>query len=237
MNKIYLMLARSLLFGSLLFTSSLYAEPKYRMHFFLPEFSPYTMLDASGEASGIGFDRMAKILDSMEVEYSVEIGSNHLRALYELRNGRSDGFFMASRNAHRDQYAVFSESVMINRWVWIIRQLDVNKIDPHSTEFKAQFRVASLLNTNTNYWLTQNGFKVYTPAARIDQLVSLLDEGKVDAIYVAEEVFKAHIQDRSGYKIVLGKEKAFGAYISKQFLLQHPTFMEELNRSILASPE
>ncbi|MEI8638636.1 transporter substrate-binding domain-containing protein [Vibrio coralliilyticus] len=100
------------------------------MHFFLPDFPPYTTIDEQGKPTGIGIDKVLPILSSIGVEYTVTVSSNHGRALSELRKQRSDGFFMASQNEERDKYAVFSEPVMSNRWVWIVRSEDVEKFAP-----------------------------------------------------------------------------------------------------------
>lgn len=212
-----------------------YAE--YKLHFFVPDFPPYTTVDASGVPAGIGIEKMDQVLDHMGVEYSIEVGSNHGRALKELRKGRSDGFFMASRNEERDEFAVFSESIMVNRWVWVLRSdLEANGSDraklPIDPTFKETERVMSLLNTNTQYWLIHNEYNVQPPAANIQSLVSALDEGKVEAIFVAEFVFKHYIKDAQNYNVLLGKEKDFGIYISRDYIQQNPLFMFELNAAI-----
>lgn len=201
------------------------------MHFFLPDFPPYTTIDAAGHNIGIGLDKVTPILDSIGVKYTIRIGSNHGRALAELRNGRSDGFFMASRNDERDKYAVFSESVMTNRWVWVVLK---NKNGSSSPTIYSGYIVASLLNTNTNKWLEKSGFKMTRPAEKIESLIRRLDTQEIDAVLVAEKVFHHHFKGNPNYKTILQEEKKFGIYISKAFLKQHPLFMGKLNGAIRA---
>lgn len=205
---------------------------QYQMHFFLPDFPPYTTIDTDGNPRGIGLDKMKQVLDSMEIEYTIQVGSNHGRALSELKVGRSDGFFMASKNEQRDRYAVFSESVMVNRWVWVVLKHNKDSFNPSP---EAGYEIESLLNTNTHYWLKKSGYAAAKPAYDITSLVEKLDTQEADAILVAEEVFNSRFGQDERYQVILQQEKKFGAYISKAFLSQNPTFMTELNQAILAN--
>jgi len=202
---------------------------KYEMHFFCPDFPPYTTVDSTGRNVGTGLDKIKPVLDSMGVTYTIEIGSNHGRALAELKSGRSDGFFMASQNKERDKYAVFSESVMINRWVWIVLSDQSNTF---SSTPKPGYLVASLLNTNTERWLTSSGFTLGHSADNIESLIAMLDSRQVNAVLVAEEVYNVRYKDHPNYKVILQEEKEFGVYVSRIFLRRHPQFMEEFNRTI-----
>jgi len=217
----YLLIAVLLIFGK--------SSAAYNMYFFLPDFPPYTTVDEQGNYIGIGLDEVKPILESVGVRYTIQIGSNHGRALSELRHGRSDGFFMASQNKQRDEYAVFSESVMINRWVWVV--LKENWPNFHASA-KDNYIMASLLNANTNYWLEHSGYQTVRPAMNITALVGKLNSGKVDAILVAEEVFNSEFANDARYKVSLHSEREFGIYISKAFLKDNPDFMKKLNSAI-----
>ncbi|CAH0537090.1 substrate-binding periplasmic protein [Vibrio marisflavi] len=204
-------------------------QAQYNMHFFLPDFPPYTTTDKHGNAVGIGLEAVLPILDTVGVNYSIQVGSNHGRALSELRGGRSDGFFMASKNAQRDEYAVFSNSVMINRWVWVVLRKNRASFKPSD---KSRYVMASLLNTNTNYWLKKSGYKTVKPASDIHALVSKLVTKEVDAILVAEAVFNSEFKYDVRFQLMTQKETEFGIYISKAFLKDHPEFMDKLNKAI-----
>ncbi|CAK4068255.1 substrate-binding periplasmic protein [Vibrio sp. 16] len=216
--------------ATILFLSSPLVYGQDEIRFFLPDFPPYTTMDQDGQLVGIGIDKVTAILDTMGVKYSIRLGSNHGRALAELRRGRSDGFFMASKNAERDEHAVFSLPLMINRWVWVM--LTGSEHD-FSASPDSAFRVASLLNTNTDKWLKTSGYNRIDPADNIVSLIAKLDDGAVDAVFVAEEVFNHHFEDNPSYDVILQAEKAFGIYISNEYLDRHPTFMDELNTTIL----
>ncbi|NRB69011.1 MAG: transporter substrate-binding domain-containing protein [Vibrio sp.] len=227
-----MMLKPLLISGLVLILAHVKAYAAYNMHFFLPDFPPYTTIDELGEPAGIGIDKVLPILSSIGVEYTMTVSSNHGRALSELRKQRSDGFFMASQNEERDEYAVFSAPVMSNRWVWIVRSEDVEQFAPHDPVFKSQAKVTSLLNTNTAFWLKNQGYQIASPATHIYGLIEKLDLKVVDAVLVAESVFMHNYTNLSGYGVILEEEKEFGLYISKHFLAQHPEFMERLNEAI-----
>lgn len=208
----------------LLVSSSSYAA--YNMHFFLPNFPPYTTLKDK-KPSGIGIEAVTTMLDSMGVKYTMKVSSNHGKALSELKSGNSDGFFMASKNAQRDKYAVFSNPIMQNRWVWVLKK--DSKLAPKSAEFKSKEKTASLLNTNTAKWLDKNGYRMTSKGANNPKaLILFLNAERADAIFLAEEVFKQQVGNMSDYKIVVEVAKDFGAYISNDFLAKHPEFMAQL---------
>ena len=204
------------------------------MRFFVPEFPPYTQIDSDGVPSGIGTEAVKQVLDSMGVGYTINVSSNHGRALQELRKQHSDGFFMASQNSERDVYAEFSEPLMINRWVWVVRQGSASNFNPYDATFKKQSTVASLLNTNTHHWLKSNDYLSVFAATSVNELQEKLDTGAVTAILIAELTFLDTVNDTRDYKIILEQEKEFGLYISKYFLSNNPGFMPKLNEAIRA---
>ena len=202
------------------------------MYFSVPVFPPYTQLDSDALPSGIGTDAVKQVLDSMGVNYTITISSNHGRALQEVRKQHSDGFFMASQNSERDKYAEFSEPLMSNRWVWVIRQENAHNFNPSDQLFKNQSTVASLLNTNTHHWLKVSGYTSVYVATSVRGLKDKLDSGAITAILIAEMTFLDTVSEIRDYEIILEEEKEFGLYISKHFLSDNPDFMFKLNKAI-----
>ncbi|WP_253820793.1 transporter substrate-binding domain-containing protein [Vibrio sp. 99-70-13A1] len=202
------------------------------MHFIVPVFPPYTQLDSQGFPSGIGTDAVKQVLDSMGVSYTISVSSNHGRALQEVRKLNSDGFFMASQNSERDTYAQFSDPLMSNRWVWVVRKENAHNFSPDNSIFRDRSTVATLLNTNTHHWLKVIGYSSIYVAASVDGLKDKLDSGTISAILIAEMTFLDAVSDIEDYEIVTEQEKEFGLYISKYFLRKNPGFMSKLNQAI-----
>lgn len=200
------------------------------MRLMLPDFPPYTYMH-DGKPSGIGIEVVEPILEKMGVKYTIQISSNHGRALRQLILEKSDGFFMASKNAERDKHAVFSKPILINKWVWVT--LKSTNID--IKESSSSIKVASLLNTNTERWLKKNNYRVVASASSIESLVKLLDVNRVDAIFLSEAVLIEAVGDLTKYNTSVAVEKDFGFYVSKSFIDKYPTFMQELNEHISQS--
>ena len=54
----------------------------------------------------------------MEISSQFELVANYGVALEQLRNGKIDGFFLATQNRYRDRVAKKSDSVLITNWSW-----------------------------------------------------------------------------------------------------------------------
>ncbi|MFO6424326.1 substrate-binding periplasmic protein [Motilimonas sp. KMU-193] len=200
----------------------------------VPQFPPYTSFE-NGQFSGIGVELVSQAFTQLDQPYQLISVPNYARALAELRRGRIDGFFLASENEQRNRLAVFSEPLMVNRWLWFMRHDDLR--DPASESFKQQAQVASLLGSNTSVWLFANDYKVLTKAVDIDELPPLLLTLKrIDAVFLAEKVFKQELLLQgfadADYRQVEQSSKPFGIYISKSYLAHRPDFMAKLNEAI-----
>ena len=85
------------------------------INFYLPNFPPFTY-EKDGKIQGIGVELASKIFNEAGIKHSLTVTSNYRRAVEYVRAGKSDGFFLATQNAERDEIAVFSNPVFINRW-------------------------------------------------------------------------------------------------------------------------
>jgi len=124
------------------------------IRFVVPNFPPY-MHKKNGELAGEGISRVAKILKKAAIPFSFKLTTDYDRAIYEVKSGYSDGFFLASQNDERDKIAVFTKPVMQNAWCWFL--LNSSYSDPESFKFKSA-NVGTILNTNTHKWLNKNEF-------------------------------------------------------------------------------
>jgi len=205
-----------------------------KLKFSVPEFKPFTYQE-NGIIQGIGVELAKKVLDQVGVEYSLEIEPNYGRVVVQTKSGKTDGFFLASKNLQRDEIAVFSDAIMINRWSWFLSA--DSYFSPKTERFKTSARIATHLNTNTHRWLKKNGFNVSVTPNNVAVLPDMLFKYKrADAVFLAEIVFidvakrKEITPDK--YRQVVESEKPFGMYISKNYLSRNPGFMDKLNQAI-----
>ena len=208
-----------------------YAQSEIRFH--LPDFPPYTF-EKDGKIQGIGVEFVDKILKEAKIRYSLELTSNYGRAVYDVKAGNSDGFFMASQNIERDEIAHFSNPVLINRWCWFFPANST--LNPKDASFKAEVRAGTYLHSNTHKWLIKNGYNVTGAVSKIESLPKMLKHNRINAIFIAEVVFFEVLgqtgETPENYKKAVQVEKPFGIYISKDYLSKNPGIMEKINTAI-----
>jgi ABC-type amino acid transport substrate-binding protein len=200
----------------------------------MPNYPPYTEID-NGKLSGFGYDLVVKIMDKAGIKMTVLPAPNYGRALEDTRQGKADGFFLASQNKERDEIAVFSSPVTTSTWLWVT--LKDSKIpDFKSPEFKTTAKVGVQLNSNIHKWLTEKGYNIAGTPSDISVLLKMLKSDRVSAILLPELTFK-DIVSKEGDKIETfrtGVESTFpfAIYISKSFITRNPDIMKRLNAAI-----
>jgi polar amino acid transport system substrate-binding protein len=206
------------------------AEP---LRLVYPDFPPYTTNSEAPQA--VGNFLLEKIMQSMGQDYQASIVPNFKRALSEIKHNKADGFFLASQNSQRDEFAEFSSPLLYNNWSWFFRYDTF--LDPYSAAFKSQAKVASIEGTNTHFWLLQNHYQVIGKQHNVKKLAQMLfDVKRIDAAFLSADVFKESAEHpnliNDEYIEVVQSARPFGIYISKQYLSQHPDFMARLNQAI-----
>jgi len=208
-----------------------YAQREIIFH--VPDFPPYTF-EKDGKIQGIGIQFVGKILKEAGIQYSLKLVPNYGRAVQDITIGSSDGFFLASQNDERDRIAVFSNSVVINRWCWFLPANST--LNPEDAIFKTKARVGTLLHVNTHKWLMENGYNVTGSPTKIDSLLKMLKMNHINVVFLAEAVFLEYIgkvgENPESYKKVVQAEQPFGIYISKDYLSENPGTMEKINAAI-----
>ncbi len=208
---------------------------EYDIVFAVPDFSPYTYPDESGNLAGVGVEIIGKVLDELGVSYKLLLVSNHGRALNDTIAGDADGFFLASQNDERDDVARFSDTVMINNWNWFLPA--GSDLDPHHESFRENAAVGSIINTNTEKWLTDNGYSVSVTPSDPVSCVDVLLEERADAMFMAELVFLQGVEEHeeaeeADFISIIEQGTPFGIYISNKYLDDNPDFMDRINDAI-----
>ncbi|WP_286238485.1 substrate-binding periplasmic protein [Neptuniibacter halophilus] len=227
-NRLY-----SLLFTVLLLFLSVQSRAEHPIRLAVPDFPPLTYY-ADGQFRGVGIEQLESALQALRQPYVFSLVPNYGRAVQEVRKGHYDGFFLASENRERNQIAVLSDPVLINRWSWFLRS-DAPLL-PDDMAFKSQAGIATHLNTNTHRWLLEHDYRVtYTPGD-VDDLLKPLIRGRVNAVFLAEHVFLDSCRrlgiDPQRFLQIVEKPMPMGAYISKRYLADHPQFMQQLNEQL-----
>ncbi len=174
------------------------------------------------------------VLKKMGQPYEIKVVS-WKRAQRMVKKGKAHGFFSASHNEIRDQYATISETIAAQKWNWYL--LKENPMAPSDWSFKSKARVTAMFGSNMLTWLNKNGYNVFGHTQNTEVLIKLLIGKRIDAILANELVAKAVMEKTKTppeiFKVYLNKDKPLGVYWSKKFLSENPGFLERFNRLII----
>lgn len=203
------------------------------IRFVIPDYPPYTF-EKDGKYQGIGVDLIDTVMKEAAIQYSIQIVPNHGRAFENTIQGYADGFFLASENSERNEIAVLSKPLVINKWCWVYPK-NSSLVEPSNTKFKEQAKVGTPMNTNLHKWLIENKYAVSSPP-NADVLFKMLKSDYINVLFlpdaIAFDLIKKEGDKAENYKIVVHKELPFGIYISKKYLSANPDTMTKINAAI-----
>jgi ABC-type amino acid transport substrate-binding protein len=208
------------------------ASAKSHLTVLVPNFPPYTLKN-DNKISGIGIELANKVFKQAGINVNYRILPNYAKALHELEQGRGDAILLVSKNDERDNIAVFTKPLMLNRWCWYLTS--ETKLTPHDANFKNEAKISSHFKTKTHKWLIENNYAV-VPAMKLNKLPQMLLKSRVDAVFIAELVFEEAMKrdniKLSRFKKYVEIEKPFGIYISKKHLAKNPDILDKVNQAI-----
>ncbi len=193
---------------------------------------PFEFADANGNIDGVAAKVVHCVLKKMDQSYEMKIVP-WKRAQVNTEKGKADAFFAASKNAKRDKYAALSDFIVDQYWNWYL--LKDSSFDPSSASFKNQAKVVSWYGSNSSKWLENNGYKTKGAPKTTEQMVKMLEKGRVDAIFGSNFAIEIAIEEqglKEKVKIVKGLYKPMGIYFSKIYLGKNKGFLETFNSKI-----
>jgi len=201
------------------------------LKFVVPDFPPFTY-KLNGQLSGVGVDKIKKIMALSHINYTVQIVKDYKVAMLLMQQGKVDGIFLASENKERSDIATFSKPIMINRWCWYFKA--GSGLTPLKRRFKRNAKVGTILNTNTQQWLQQNDYSIVGKPNNATALNKMLLANRVNAVFVAEAAFETILSKDQYYLYhkMIEVEKPFGLYISNTYIDIHPHVITKINEAI-----
>ncbi|GAB6263681.1 transporter substrate-binding domain-containing protein [Photobacterium sp. R1] len=183
----------------------------------------------NGVMKGPGIEKVKCVMRVMAQPYQLTMTSWD-RAQLQTEVGSQHGFFLASHNSKRDEYAVSSEPLAEQKWSWFSLS---DSVEFNSSMFKSQVEVAALFGSNKWYWLQKNGYQVTKKPRTPEALLALMLNGDVGAILGNDAVIEQTIQKMGiSYRAITRtrvKSQPLGVYFSKAFIQQYPRFLTEFN--------
>lgn len=225
---------RALFMAFILIVNSQFAVASQRPERLLlatQEWFPYQYQE-NGEMKGTGIQRVKCVMRVMDQPYQLTM-TKWDRAQLMTEVGSQHGFFLASRNSKRDEYADYSASLEQQSWSWFSLS-DSTELD--NEMFKSQVEVAALFGSNKWFWLQKNGYRVTKKPRMPKALIELMLNGEVGAILgndavIDETIKKMGISYRAISRTQI-KSNPLGVYFSKAFTKKYPNFLNEFNTAV-----
>lgn len=214
------------LFSGLNIQSSLSANP---VSLAMDDRPPFHFIDENGGISGATYLTVKCIFKKINHPLEVSI-LPWKRAQIQTKQGKFDGFFAASRNANRDEYATLSTPITDQYWDWYFlngRVPDTAAILPN-----AGYKVTSWLGSNSYKWLEDNGYNPVAPSMSSKELTTSLFERNVDIIFGSNIVIDSQLDthpDKLNVTRRRGLSKPMGIYFRKSFLKGNEGFLGAFN--------
>ncbi len=215
----------------ILVSASSFAKEHNFLNLVSPHFPPYSY-EENNQILGIGPELIRRVLANTDIPYKITIVEDYGTAVHVIKAKLADGMFLASQNAERDEVALFTQPLMVNKWSWFMRKDSV--MDTRSEAFKSQAGIGSIRDTNTAKWLDEKGYTIIALPVDAHSLVAMLKSQRIDAAFVADAVFEHELskEELAQFKKVVAVKKPFGMYISHDYINNHPDALKKINRSI-----
>lgn len=223
------------------------AVPDQPLRLMTQVYPPY-QYQSNGEIVGTSVATMACALKATGHPYTLEIvrGQGWAEAQAMVKRGERDGFFGALHTQGRDEYAVWSSALDLNKTYFF--KLKTNPIS--RKDVKARFAVKK--GSGIQAQIEGTTINVSRITDDNPQSVAALLEGSADFVYMDLNIFKWSVAenglpDESLFQIVGTPDvvittdhfelepvadQLYGAYFSRDWLRKHPGFMERFNGAV-----
>jgi len=160
------------------------------------------------------------------------------RAQRDTEQGLFDGFFMASRNSRRDEYATWSTPFVTIQWLYVVRkdaEIFLNNLS--HLQFAANLGSARLAWLEEQYKQGKLN-KTINAVDSNKQALKMLINRRIDVALMNNLDLNKTIKQRSidplNLKTFVAKEKPTALYFSKLFLDANAGFLDKFNASLLS---
>ncbi len=196
------------------------------------EFPPYVTRDQDQRLDGHSIAVVKCVAEQLGIDLKLH-SYPWPRAQQHVQNGTGDGFFPASQNPRRDQFATLSAPVSPQRWYWYLPKN--SSLDPGSPEFLKTAQVGARLGSNMYHWLKKNHYQLTYYTSNWETLVRALRDHRVEAILANDattDPILNELQLTGAYRKELCLNMPLGVYFSHRLLKKYPHFLDLFNAEI-----
>lgn len=190
---------------------------------------PYQVV-VDGELSGSSVTVLQCIFSRMHQPYQIQLTSLS-RARQNVSRRIADGFFSSAPDTQVDGYAQLSAPLLMEKWYWYALEPQIlNK-----PIWERDLRIGSVLGSNSMTWLEARGITVAQKVPRLEQLIELLQRGRIDLFLADGNVMRSALSQQPKQPDLqqrFVRYSPLGVYFSHGFLQQHPDFLNAFNRQV-----
>jgi len=199
------------------------------------EWPPYHIDTLSG-ADGIAVRTVACIMARINQPFTIH-KRPWKRVQFETKVNHLDGFFSASQNEVRDNYATLSDVFLPQKRVFYAKVNAVNlPLEQFTLEYIHSKKIAARAGSNALHSLNRGKYNVVATPKTQMALVKMLEEQRVDVILENSLVFEKTIlelgKEKTDYYAVVKETKNMGVYFSNRFLQRNKSFLAKFNDNI-----
>lgn len=190
---------------------------------------PYQVV-VDGELSGSSVTVLQCIFSRLHQPYQIQLTSLS-RARQNVSRRIADGFFSSAPDTQVDGYAQLSAPLLMEKWYWYALEPQIlNK-----PIWERDLRIGSVLGSNSMTWLEARGITVAQKVPRLEQLIELLQRGRIDLFLADGNVMRSALSQQPKQPDLqqrFVRYSPLGVYFSHDFLQQHPDFLNAFNRQV-----
>lgn len=193
---------------------------------------PYQELQ-NGALSGYSVSILDCVFDRLGVGYGLAIAPRQ-RNREMVRTGKADGFFLARVSEAMDEYAVPTNPLALEKWVWVSSagKSDDPRIPrpPKPGDFST---VGAILGSNEAEWLKELEYQDVARVPSIASLVGQVATGRVDYALVDKHSFEIArnalglAEDK--FLVQFERYAPLVVYFSKRYVAAFPEVLDNLN--------
>lgn len=216
-------------------------------------FPPYQVREGE-ELGGTSVQALDCIFKTLRQPYSIRVMPWE-RAIYEVSQGKADGFFSATSTRRANRFAVLSAPLALEKWYWYSNQdraaerpkavrsinepgADSQDASRDAAQRKAALRIGAVRGSNQLAWLLDAGYFVEQQVRSTEQLLQLLELGRIDTFLADQSTLRTTLTKlplalRPEYER-FQQYSTLGVYFSKRYLDTRTDFMQQFNKQIYA---
>lgn len=210
------------------------ASAKTKLNLALVVQPPYIYQDDNNQFKGEAVDKVAQILQAMNVPYQFVEVDYHSEASSLVEKGRVDGFMLGVANGNSKNQLLASTPLYQSEWAWFY--LTDSKFMPGDAGFKVNGRIGVTRNSYSYEWLVANQYQVTAISNQPATLIKMLKHNQLDAVFMTSTMFWQEFQKIRNHEANVQQQTVvinpYTVNFSKRYLDKNPYFLARFNQQL-----